>query len=131
MHESKHVSRGGGGSIGRAGDAEQQTAGDTDATQAWEWDIRKRPYQDSARGTTTELAVDSTDSKRPVRLVGVGRSIAFSWRPSCQYIIATLSPPLARQRSDVRGLIGNGLRRSGLSFPSPHAEPHTVCVHAY
>jgi hypothetical protein len=52
-------------------------------------------------------------------------------RPSCQYIIATLSPPLARQRSDVRGLIGNGLRRSGLSFPSPHAEPHTVCVHAY
>ena len=40
-----------GGKVSAGPDAEQQTAGDTDTTQAWEWDIRKRPYQDSARGT--------------------------------------------------------------------------------
>lgn len=33
----------------------------------------------SKRETTTKLALDRTDRKRPVRLVGVGGSIAFSW----------------------------------------------------
>ena len=126
-----------GGSIGRADDAEQQTAGDTDATQAWEWDIRKRPCQDSsaARGrqrpTSPSTVVTGSDLcgwwaawEAPSHSAG---------RSSCPYIIATLLPPLARKRSDVRGLIDRhtvGSRRVGHSFPSPHAEPHTVCVHA-
>ena len=98
-----------GGSIGRADDAEQQTAGDTDATQAWEWDIRKRPCQDSsaARGrqrpTSPSTVVTGSDLcgwwaawEAPSHSAG---------RSSCPYIIATLLPPLARKRSDARGLI--------------------------
>ena len=39
---SQSMSHGGKASAGP--DAEQQTAGDTDTTQACEWDVRKRPW---------------------------------------------------------------------------------------
>ena len=81
MHESKHVSRG--GSLGRAGDAEQQTAGahrrDSGVGVGHPEEAMSRLVS-SKRETTTNLALDSSDRKRPVRLVGgVGGSIAFSW----------------------------------------------------
>jgi hypothetical protein len=83
MHESKHVSRGPGGKY-RAG-RRRRTADcrghrrDSGVGVGHPEEAMSRLVS-SKRETTTNLALDSSDRKRPVRLVGgVGGSIAFSW----------------------------------------------------
>ena len=71
MHESKHVSRG--EASGGPATQNSRLQGLTDATQACEWDSRKRPCQDSRVEADEQAATATLDSpgrERPVPLVG-------------------------------------------------------------
>lgn len=124
---SQSMSHGGKASAGP--DAEQQTAGDTDATQACEWDVRKRPwpmadgpFQDSARGTAT---------------AGGDLCGYWAWEASAHSAgDRPVSDPntrlrrLGRKRSDVRGLIGERSRRSGRPFPTSACRTSNTSMHS-
>ena len=69
----RHMSLGPGGGVGRAADAEQQTAGDTDTTQAWAWGVRVEHPEDAISILSKQQLATSTyqhlGKERPVLVV--------------------------------------------------------------